>query len=244
MDWVYLSPHLDDVALSCGGLVWEQVHAKNRVDVWTICAGDPPPGSLSPFAQSLHKNWGVGLEAANLRRREDIDSCAHLGAEYRHFLIPDCIYRRDGESGEHLYTSEETLWGDIHPADDELIERLCRHLERAVPENANLVCPLTLGDHVDHCLTRAAAEQLNRPLWYYADFPYVLHATDQLTGLRESGWRITAFNISKGGLCAWEDSIAAHTSQISTFWPNLESMRIAIQEYHQKLGGISLWQRP
>ncbi|MBN2499463.1 MAG: PIG-L family deacetylase, partial [Anaerolineales bacterium] len=54
---IYLSPHLDDVALSCGGLVWEQAQAGMAVEVWSVCAGDPPPGELSEYARSLHARW-------------------------------------------------------------------------------------------------------------------------------------------------------------------------------------------
>src|SRR5512139_3118661 len=79
MHWIYLSPHLDDAALSCGGLIWEQVHAGDTVSVWTICAGDPPNGSLSPFAEALHARWQSGIEAAVLRREEDVTSCLLLG---------------------------------------------------------------------------------------------------------------------------------------------------------------------
>jgi hypothetical protein len=70
--FIYLSPHLDDVTLSCGGLVWEQVQAGEQVEIWTICAGDPPPGALSPYAEELHHRWGYGIEAIAERRIEDI----------------------------------------------------------------------------------------------------------------------------------------------------------------------------
>jgi len=68
MNWIYLSPHLDDVALSVGGLLWEQSQAGEQVAVWTICAGDPPPGDFAAFAQTLHARWGIGIEAAAARR--------------------------------------------------------------------------------------------------------------------------------------------------------------------------------
>jgi len=66
--WIYLSPHLDDAALSCGGLLWEQSQAGDEVAVWSICAGDPPPGRLSPFARSLQARWGTGSRSAAERR--------------------------------------------------------------------------------------------------------------------------------------------------------------------------------
>ena len=68
MEWIYLSPHFDDVALSCGGLLWEQAQAGEGASVWTICAGEVPAGQLSPFAQSLHERWEKGQGAAVQRR--------------------------------------------------------------------------------------------------------------------------------------------------------------------------------
>jgi len=243
MDWIYLSPHPDDVALSCGGLVWEQVQAGNAVSIWTICAEDPPAGPLSPFAASLHTRWDTGSAAMEQRRAEDIASCALLEATHRHFPIPDCIYRR--AEGEFLYASEAALFNPLHPKEASQVERLSEELDRTVTRETNLVCPLALGDHVDHRLTRAAAEHLQRPLWYYADYPYVLRVSGQIEKLQREGWTAIAFKVSDPGLRAWEASIAAHKSQISTFWPDLEAMHAAIRAYHcQNDGGVRLWQSP
>ena len=68
MEWIFISPHLDDIALSCGGLVWELAHAGDQVSIWTICAGEPPVAPLSPFAESLHDRWQTGAEATQRRR--------------------------------------------------------------------------------------------------------------------------------------------------------------------------------
>jgi LmbE family N-acetylglucosaminyl deacetylase len=238
VDWIYLSPHLDDVALSVGGLLWEQTQAGERVSVWTVCAGDPPAGEFSPFAESLHARWGVGREAMEARRAEDVESCARLGVTYRHFEIPDCIYRRSPITGQHLYDSEESLWVPVHPDEAGLIEQLIQQLNRDLPQAANLVCPLTLGGHVDHRLTRNVAERLQIPLWFYADYPYLL----EVDGLRVPEDCVSMVSpISPGGLLAWQKSVAAHKSQISTFWPDLTSMRAAIRDYAYKIGGVCLW---
>jgi LmbE family N-acetylglucosaminyl deacetylase len=243
MDWIYLSPHFDDIALSCGGLVWEQVQAGNRVGIWTICAGKPPPGPLSPFAELLHARWETGPAATAQRQAEDSLSCQRLGADFRRFSVPDCIYRRSEEkSGEHLYTSDQALNGPLHPGEVPLVERLQAELEKLIPPQATVVCPLTLGKHVDHQLTRAAAEKLNRPLLYYADFPYVLAHADELSLLLQQGWKATTYPISEPGLAAWQDSIQAHASQISTFWLDIAAMRTVIQAYCEQNNGIRLWQ--
>jgi len=244
MEWIFLSPHLDDVALSCGGLVWEQIQAGDSVSIWTICAGDPPSGHLSPFAESLHKRWGTGREAIEQRRKEDIAACSHLGAAYRHFPIPDCIYRLGTESDDHLYTSEESLFGELDPREAGLIRTLRAELVSSLPPESQLICPLSLGGHVDHRLTRAAASGLERSIWYYADYPYVLDAWDRLEQLHKQGWREVPIPISKKGMLAWQTAVSEHASQISTFWGTLAEMRAALQDYKRRMGGISLWQPP
>ena len=70
MRWIYLSPHLDDIVLSCGGMVWQQVQAGDVVEIWTIFSGDAPPGPLAGFAQELHARWQTGPEASAVRRAE------------------------------------------------------------------------------------------------------------------------------------------------------------------------------
>jgi len=235
--WIYLSPHLDDVALSVGGLLWEQAQTGERVAIWTICAGDPPAGTFSPFAEALHTRWGTE-NAHPVRRAEDAAACQRLGATYRHFPIPDCIYRRSPVNGEHLYASEAALWGPVHPDEAELANEIASMLKRELPAQVQLVSPLGLGNHVDHRLTRLAAEKLGLPLLYYADYPYVLPAGNrQMLGNLSSMFT----PLSPDGLRAWQDAVAAHQSQISTFWKSLAEMREAIREYSQQIGGVRLY---
>jgi LmbE family N-acetylglucosaminyl deacetylase len=242
MQWIFLSPHFDDAVLSCGGIIWEEVHRGAQVSIWTICASAPPAGQLSPFAEQLHARWGTGAEATERRRQEDINSCKHLGAAYRHLDLHDCIYRQ-GPKGEFLYASEESLNGKLHALDLHWIERLCNELEREIPRHARIVCPLAFGNHVDHQLVRAAAERISDPLWYYADYPYVQRRTVQLDELVEKGWKARHFRVSPNGLAAWQVSVAAHGSQISTFWPSLTAMQEAIREYWGLENATNLWRK-
>jgi len=243
MEWVYLSPHFDDVALSCGGLVWQQAQAGQRVTVWTLCAGAVPQGPLSEFAQSLHARWGTEEDSAPAQRAaEDIASCQQMGAGWQHFDVPDCIYRQ-GPDGEFLYASEAALNGDLHPGEARLIQQLARQLADRLPKRARLVCPLAVGSHVDHQLVRAAAERLKRRLWYYADYPYVLKHAESLEQMAQQGWLGRVMPISSAGLAAWQAAIAAHASQISSFWPDLDAMRAAMAQYCAQNGGLKLWKK-
>lgn len=241
--WIYLSPHFDDVALSCGGLVWEQAQSGDLVSIWTICAGETPPGDISPFAKTLHARWEAGQNAPLKRRAEDIASCHRLGASYRHFSLPDCIYRRDLLTGEFMYGSELSLNGPLQAGDEPLIKRLTEEIRQAIPGDITIVCPLALGNHVDHQLTRRVAEGLKCKCLYYPDFPYVLHDENWVEKLQGAGWKCQIHPISGAGLLAWQDSISAHRSQISTFWPSETEMRLAVSRYQHENQGVCLWGR-
>lgn len=242
MTWIYLSPHFDDIALSCGGLAWEQNRAGEPVQIWTICAGEVPPGPLSPFAASLHARWEAGQNAPDERRAEDLAACREIGAVPLYFDLPDCIYRRGTDQVTHLYASEEAIFGPLHPEEEELITRLAADLVKSIPAGANVVCPLTFGGHVDHRLTRAAVEKTGCHPWYYADYPYVLGCGPEIEIMRRSGWQSSIFPVPGAGLEAWIASIAAYTSQLTTFWPDTLTMRAAIQDYWLRSGGgVQLW---
>lgn len=266
MPWIYLSPHLDDAVFSCGGLISRQIQAGEPVEIWTLCAGDPPDAIFSPFAEELHARWGAvedpdGSRNAVIgsvaqRRQEDRAACRLIGAVPRHFPLPDCIYRRPGlnywdEKGPSaseeaaqavfLYPDLQSIFGPLHPLETDLIEQVAERLSGLLPPGSRLVVPLTLGGHVDHRLTRRVAERLPGEKWYYADYPYAADHFDEIESLIPPGWRKHTFPLSAAELDAWAGSMAVHRSQISSFWPDPAAMRQALEAYSLRLGGGALW---
>lgn len=251
MGWVYLSPHFDDVVLSCGGLVWEQVQAGQAVNIWTICAGAPPADqALSPFALGLHQRWQAGEEAVTTRRKEDEAALCLLGADARYWDLPDCIYRRlpdgpDGIGGSCLVNGEDDLWQPLHPLEASVVARLRDWLARELGAEDVLVSPLTLGNHVDHSLVRAAAEQAARlagcAIRYYPDYPYAVKPEADEAVKTGAGWQKEAHAVSREGLRAWQDAVDCYTSQISTFWQGRAALDAALEAYWRAGGGTYLW---
>lgn len=241
MRWVYLSPHLDDAVLSCGGMIREQVSSASRVEIWTICAGNPPSGPLSSYAAALHHRWQLKRSAAAGRRKEDRAACHMLGARPRHLPIPDCIYRRlpDGSPVVH---SDTALFQPLHPGEAALVQSLAEMLAALLAPDDRLVCPLSLGGHMDHRLTRAAAETLARPLWFYADYPYIVLEKIDVSGWVQPGWQAARQPVSAEGLSAWQNAIAAYRSQVSTFWQDETAMRAQMRAYwRENIAASTLW---
>ncbi|MEM5776153.1 MAG: PIG-L family deacetylase [Anaerolineaceae bacterium] len=237
--WVYLSPHLDDAVYSCGGLIWEQVERGMQVEVWTIFAGDPPPGSLTPFARSLHERWKSGGGAAALRRDEDARACAILGIGWRHFDYPDCIYRYH-QNGRPVIEGEGDLFRAGYEGESHLAARLAQHLARELPAGAVLAVPYGYGSHVDHQLARRAAALLPELHWAYADYPYAVSSVETLSDWLNQPGESYVLPVSPAGLERWQQAVAAYASQISTFWTSTADLREKIAAYHASGAGSRL----
>lgn len=247
MRWIFLSPHFDDIVLSCGGLIWDQVQAGRLVEAWTVCAGQPATDvPLSGFAQQLHLRWQTGPEAVEARRSEDEAALKRLGVTGRYWDLPDCIYRTL-PGGRWVVNGEEDLWLEVDPLEEPVMERLSDWLVADLAADDLLISPLTLGGHVDHRLVRAAAEHAAQRagcgLSYYADYPYVARS-EVFASRAEAAWDTLCQPVSRRALAAWQAAVACYTSQISTFWGGLEEMRAEIKRYWQSGGGSCLWQRP
>ena len=243
MNRIYLSPHFDDAAFSCGGLIWEQVQKGDQITVLTVCAGKPPAGPISDYAQSLHARWETGLDAVSVRENENLRSCQVLGARVINLTIPDVIYRRSPVDGSPICESDADLTAELRTVEIPLIESLKVDLEKSIPADCEIVSPLALGGHVDHRLVRSAVGALGRPASYYADFPYLIDLDEPQYDF-ESQMHHNLYAISEVGLDAWQASIAAHSTQISTFWRGTGQMREAVRAYWEPTRGLKIWHFP
>ncbi|NJN17920.1 MAG: GlcNAc-PI de-N-acetylase [Oscillochloris sp.] len=170
---IYLSPHLDDAALSCGGMIAAQCAAAERVLVVTLCTAAPPANAtFSNLALSFHREWGLDPEqVVAARLEEDSAAISILGADSFWAGMLDAIYRHPG-----AYHSRETLFAAPAPDDPlvSLLHDLINRLGRYLP-GAHFYAPLGIGDHVDHQITYSTALACaGRQLAFYEDAPYVM----------------------------------------------------------------------
>jgi LmbE family N-acetylglucosaminyl deacetylase len=240
--WIFLSAHFDDVVLSAGGLVWELARRGDRVEVWTVCAGGPPSGlPLPDYAGLLHGFWGIGDDVPRQRALEDAACCAVLGATFRHFTIPDNIYRRHPATGEPVIKENEDQFRLLEPDESRLIPPVTDFILANLPRTCDLAAPLAIGGHRDHVLARRAAERTGLPLWHYADYPYLVYGEHSLADRIPVEAETFSLEISAAGLKAWQDGFACHRSQIPLVFVDEDDMRASIEKYARAGHGSTIW---
>lgn len=233
---IFLSPHFDDAVLSCGGQIRRQVISGTPVLVVTVFAGEPPHLELSPYATQIHSRWGNATHPTTVRREEDRRAMHLLGADYLHLPYVDAIYRF--HDGSFLYSSDQELFGPIHPSESTLLSRLAEIVaDMCTSRDETVYAPLAVGNHVDHQLVRDALLSLeahSSQIVFYEDYPYV-DEPGALTGaLRMLGtrkWESEVQLLDKQCLKAKVTAIAAYQSQMATLFEGDKTMALRVREY-------------
>ena len=230
---LYLSPHLDDVVLSCGATVYQQTAAGDRVLVITFFAGSPVDDEVSEFTRELRERWGGASDPVADRRAEDAEALGALGAGHVHWPHLDCVYRREPSTQAPLYPTEASIFGDVHSSERTWHKRLAEEILAVLAPSAccEVYAPVAAGHHVDHLIVRAVGLALaarGRQGLFYEDYPYAREA--ETVAMALGNWpshmrcRVqVAFG--EDALRAKGDAVACYRSQISTFWANEAEMR-------------------
>lgn len=144
----FLSPHYDDIPLSCGGTVALLARAGAGPEIEVIFGAEPDRSQpLSPFASELYQRWGLDAEwVIRERRQEETAAARVLGATSISLSRGDAIYR--GTS----YLNDEQLRGPIAAAEAALPAQIATELadQSANRASTRFYAPLGVGHHVDH----------------------------------------------------------------------------------------------
>jgi LmbE family N-acetylglucosaminyl deacetylase len=242
-DAIYLSPHLDDAVLSCSGQIFQAAAEQQTSLIVTIMAGDPPQAAISEFARGQHYSWQLLTEASAQRRAEDVAACRLIRADTLHWPVPDCIYRHHPQTGLAFYNSDPDIFGPVHPAEFPLIEELAVQLSN-LPSHGRLFAPLTIGNHVDHQLTRLAAEKsFAGSLLYYEEYPYVqrLGGVTAVIPTDTPHWQAQIIPLTAATLQTKIEAIAAYRSQLDNLFNGRDNMAQLVTTYTQAVGGERIW---
>lgn len=173
---VILSPHLDDAALSCGGLLHALREHVSTLVVSISCGTLRVVGADGSAKVSSRR----GHVSSRTRRREDIAAMHSVDTDFVHLSFADGIYRRSPLTGRLIYRNERERWVAPRIEDMAHIEELYLVLRRLCLDLGQilLVSPMGIGNHVDHQIAaqvavRMAASNAGAELLFYEDFPYV-----------------------------------------------------------------------
>ncbi|MFQ3536146.1 MAG: PIG-L family deacetylase [Aggregatilineales bacterium] len=259
---IYLSPHFDDVAFSCGGQIAQLTRGGASVLIYTVMGGDPPEGFVpTSLTEELHRRWQRGMlaeQALAARRAEDRAAAAVLGAGLSFGTFADAIYRIS-PTARPLYASEEAIFGEVDPDDPATPEALAASFLSISPQltsEVTLYAPLGVGHHVDHQLVRAMALHLAAQfrlcnVYFYEEFPYArdgpevrLRALSELVramraypahfGLRAVPHKVV---IDEVALARKIEASACYSSQVSSFWSDAGELEQVFRDYHALSGG-------
>jgi len=261
-DHLYLSPHFDDVALSCGGQIALHTAAGRSVLVVTVTAAEPPEEFPSETVRSLHRRWADSLTAEGVtpseaatgmvarRRAEDRAAFAVLRTDVLHLPFLDCIYRA-GPDGAPLYPGPMDMFGAPVPADEGTTDALAEAFA-ALPPAGRVYLPLGVGHHIDHGATRRAGERVFAAPYYYEDYPYTMAPgalEEELPPEAREGWMAETIWLTEAALAAKTAAVAAYQSQLSSFFASHDDLARKLREEGQRamiaalkatLGGVEL----
>ena len=171
---LFLSPHLDDVAFSCGGLAASLADSGWRTVLVTAFTQSVTPATGFALACQLDKGLPADIDYMALRRAEDMVAAERLG-------IDEVVWADLPEAPHRGYASAPALFADLHPDDDVLpaLTGFFKQLHTSYQPDL-VLAPQGLGGHVDHRQVIAAALDAFPPaiIAFYRDTPYAIRTPD------------------------------------------------------------------
>ena len=227
---LFLSPHLDDVAFSCGGLLAQLGDAGWRTAMVTAFTATVLPATGFALACQTDKGLFPDIDYMALRREEDRVAAAILG-------VSDLLWLGLPEAPHRGYSSAPALFGAVADGDEvwrPLAARILTLIEELRPDL--VLAPQGLGNHVDHRqMIRAVLHAAPRQLAFYRDTPYAIRNPDAVPYATDSAARDCAVGIADG----LERKIAAscrYASQIGFQFGGPAPLAASLREFAVREG--------
>lgn len=238
---IFVSPHLDDVAFSCGGTL-AKLHVSGWRCVVVTCFTRSVlnPGGFALECQ-LDKGLTPDVDYMELRRAEDVEFCRRVGEEVRvvHLDLPEAPHREYG-SAASLFAGiavGDAVWFD-------LAEDLAFLLASEKPEV--IFAPQGLGNHADHLQAIKALEKVleieeDHPVplptfptpkvLRYRDTPYAMLADAPIIPYGTSELSEIAYQLEPEHLEVKLHATEAYTTQLGFQFGDALNMRESLTEF-------------
>jgi LmbE family N-acetylglucosaminyl deacetylase len=225
---IFISPHLDDVVLSCGEYLKKLSDENENITVLTVFAGSPDPSSFSEIAKNYHKKCQLDDDAVFTRQKEDKNAMKYFDADFIHLDLYEALYRMD-KYNQHKYKKVENIFTKDTSNELDTTEDVKEAINQEIVINEvdNVYLPLGLGEHIDHVITSKALTELmdeeygDNKIYYYEDVPYSYN-------LMGSQWDIDYMCDLNGKIFDIKDDqwkskligINFYKSQVRSLWKN------------------------
>lgn len=248
---LFLSPHLDDAILSCGGVMHRLSGQGERVIVVTVMAGEPPGEQFdSPVLRSIRSPWKDSENVFTTRRSEDAQAAQQLGAQVYHLAFTECAFRGAiCGTGERvaLYPQYDSPFLEINEADDARVSLL--NMRLPFEDVTAIYAPLCVDDHVDHRLVRDWALVLTGSqdapaLRFYEEFP---HSRSKAALQRAHNFyqrQLPALTmeqavipLDEGDVEAKLQAMRCYRSHLNVLWNDVAELDRISREYMLAVGG-------
>lgn len=227
---LFISPHLDDVAFSCGATLARLAADDWRTILCTIFTKSVPRPRGFALACQLDKGLPPETDYMKLRRAEDCRAARILNAgEVMHLNFAEAPHRG--------YETAAQLFAEIKKGDEvwrHVSEQLALLAEIHQPDL--IFAPQGLGNHVDHQQTvRAAGESLAaEKICWYRDAPYAIRQPSaspndllSVADLAETALDISSYLECKIAACA------AYASQIDFQFGGADALKEKLRRFHR-----------
>lgn len=236
---VFVEPHFDDVAFSCGGWLSVLAQGGSPVELVTVFTADPVPEAVvSPLADAVHAEWAATKTPYQQRRQEAASIGALVSVRQTSLALPEAIYR-----DPQLTTIEDLFRADDPPEMDPIYPDVLSALDESFSSQSRLIvfAPLGVGGHQDHRVVHAAVRALaaRRPrwtVWYYEDFPYALDVAALKARVRQEP-RLRPATVEIDDTLETRIRLAAcYESQVRAIFGTPDRLRHEIEGYAGRVG--------
>lgn len=232
-DWVFVSPHLDDVILSCGGTVVRAARV-GRPTIVTVFAGIPTD-EVNEFARFQHDRWQLDdKDAVTMRREEDrrAANCISENVQVEWLDYLDAIYRDPG------YGSDDAIFGQILPGDILLAEQI--HADLVKMGSKRFVIPMGSGNHVDHQIVREAGLKLlagGAEVWGYVEVPYALDSDRRNAALQNNDFdEVAHVPLDDDAMRRKLEAVSQYASQLPVLFRDRGRPDVELSGFARELG--------
>jgi len=245
---IFISPHFDDVVLSCGGMI-ASFAGKESVLVVTIFTG-AGEGKLSRYGKKYIQFCGFknSRQYFKTRKKEEKKAATILKYETKWLGFPEALFRYKERPvfPRFFYNNKKKLLGKINK-DEEILPALEKKVKNIInsyhQKIKKVYFPLGVGGHVDHRLLNQIGQGVVRrsqlkkeKVYFYEDFPYLLtvNRKEMIDSFQKKKMKRVKIYLNKKSLKLKQQSILVYSSQIKPLFKTEKNFEKQFIKFYQE----------